>query len=422
MSTADPDFHAPEIIRDPFPALAEMRRAAPVLWNESLKGWCVTRHADICAALKEPRLSAERIQPFLEQQSRISRDIVESLGAVFLLWLPFLDPPRHTRLRKLLSAGFSGRAIAALPARITEIVDGLIAAMPAGGRLDVIGDFAAPLPGIVIADILGVPRRDVGRLKRWSDDIAAFVLDSRLRDDKYRVAARATDEMRAYFDRLIAERQQHPGNAVIDDLIAAHEGDDRLSRAELLSSCVLLLFAGHETTTQMFGNGLLALLRHPEQMETLARAGAGSALMEGALEEILRYDGPTVATVRVVREPFTLHGVRLERGARVHLMIGAANRDPAVFEAPERFDIRRENARRQISFGFGPHVCLGARLARMEGVLGFPPLARALAGARLPDAPLEWSDSLIVRGLRALPLRLQNGQGESKPRRAPSSG
>lgn len=402
---AEVDFASPQVIADPFPALARLREHEPLHWNRGLKAWCLTRYDDVCRAFVDKRFSAARIQPFLENQKGVAEEALSELGAVFLLWLPFIDPPAHTRLRKLLSAGFTGRAMAGMETQIAGIAEGLVEGIGERTEIDVIEDFAGPLPGMVIARMLGVPQADVPRLRRWSDDIATFVLASRLAADKYETAARATVEMRVYFTELIEARRAQPGAAIIDDLIAAHDGSDRLTLEELLSSCVLLLFAGHETTTQLFGNGTAALLQAPDQMADLKRRLEDGAAVANAVEEMLRWDGPTVATVRVLREPVELHGRVMEAGQRVYLFVGAANRDHRVFEDPDRFDIHRGNARKHVNFGFGIHLCLGARLARMEGGIAFPPLLRLLGDAEPVGGPLEWSDSLIVRGLKALPVR-----------------
>ena len=211
--------------------------------------------------------------------------------------------------------------------------------------------------------------------------------------------------MREYFTELIEQRRAEPGDAIIDTLIAAHDGEETLSTAELLSSCILLLFAGHETTTQLFGNSMLALHREPGQ-RALFRAKAGDAgFVANAVEELLRRDGPSVAMVRVLHEPVELYDHMLDEGARVNVFIGAANQDPRIFEAPEELRLERENARRQINFGHGIHTCLGARLARLEGAIGFPAILAALESWEIDDSNLEWTDSLIIRGLKALPMR-----------------
>ena len=401
------DFTQPNVVADPFPALAALRRDDPVHRSASLGGWCLTRYADVTAAFIDKRFSSDRVRPFLEQAATLPADLREELRRVIALWLVFIDPPDHTRLRKLVNHGFTMRAIRRLRDTVAEIANALVNDIiarnrgRARGAFDLIADFAYPLPAIVIADILGVPRDDVPALKRWSDDVAAFVLGGRVNADKYRVSAISAREMRGYFEALIAERRRSPGAAIIDDLIAARDGGDRLSEQELVATCVLLMFAGHETTTQLFGNGMLALLRHPDQLADLT---ANPGLAENAVEEMLRYDGPTVAMVRVLTEAVEMHGTVMAKGDRVFVFPAAAGRDPDMFADPDRLDIRRENARKQINFGFGIHLCLGAQLARLEGQTAFPILLSRLADPKLCGGAPEWKDSLIIRGVKSLPM------------------
>ena len=414
------DFTDPEIIADPFPALASLLRDEPVHWSPSLGGWCLTRYADVTAAFIDKRFSSDRMRPFLAQATALPADARDELRRVIALWLVFIDPPDHTRLRKLVSHGFTRRAIRRLAHNIGAIahglVDGIIARDRDGGperargRFDLIADFAYPLPAMVIADILGVPRDDVPDLKRWSDDVAAFVLGARLDPDRYRRAADSARRMRLYFEALIEARRRIPGEAIIDDLIAARDGGDRLSEDELVATCVLLLFAGHETTTQLFGNGMVALLDHPSQFADLSAHHQDSVLVENAVEEMLRYDGPTVAMVRVLSEAVEMHGTTMNKGDRVYVFPAAAGRDPRVFPDPDRLDIRRPNARRQINFGYGIHLCLGAQLARLEGQTAFPILVSRLADLKLAAGPPAWNDSLIIRGVKTLPLTFRMDQ------------
>jgi cytochrome P450 len=273
--------------------------------------------------------------------------------------------------------------------------------------MDFIADFAYPLPASVIADLLGVPREDVDDLKRWSDDLATYVLTSRLNEDRHLTAARSAKAMRDYFSALIEQRRRIPGEGIIDDLIAVRDGDDRLSEDELLASCILLLFAGHETTTQLFGNGMLALLRNPDQMEDLRR---NPHLAENAVEEILRWDGPSLSMTRVLTEDVELHATTMKKGQRVYLFTAAAGRDPRHFSDPDKFDIRRENARKHINFGFGIHLCLGAQLARAEGQVALPILLERLGELRLLDDNPPWSDSVIIRGVKSLPVGFNAGK------------
>jgi len=417
MQPVTVDFSSPEVIADPFSVLHRLMREDPVHWNPGLRGWCLTRYDDVTSGFLDKRFSSDRVAPFLEQATHLPGDLREELRRVISLWLVFVDPPDHTRLRKLVAHGFTGRAIRRLETRIREIsvelVDVIESGMNDGSgrvRFDLIRDFAYPLPARVIAYILGVPVSDIGELKRWSDDIAAFVLGARLDEDKYRRSAQSAREMRCYFEALIARRREDPGTDIIDDLIAAHDGTDRLSEDELVATCVLLLFAGHETTTQLFGNGILALLRHPDQQSDFVTNLADRGLVENTVEEMLRYDGPTVAMVRILNQHVTVHGVEMAEGQRVFIFPAAAGRDPRVFDAPDRFDIRRVNARRQVNFGHGIHLCLGARLARTEARIALPILFGRLTNLRLEDKQPSWNDSLIIRGLKSLSLSCRRSQ------------
>jgi cytochrome P450 len=407
MSDLQIDFSAPEVIDDPFPALHRLMQEDPVHWNDSLGGWCLSRYDDVAATFIDKRYSSARVAGFIKHAPGLSDDLRDALARVLTLWLVFIDPPDHTRLRKLMNKGFTVRAVERLRPTIAARVNELIDAVIDRGEMDFIADFAYPLPASVIADLLGVPREDVDDLKRWSDDLATYVLTSRLNEDRHLTAARSAKAMRDYFSALIEQRRRIPGEGIIDDLIAVRDGDDRLSEDELLASCILLLFAGHETTTQLFGNGMLALLRNPDQMEDLRR---NPHLAENAVEEILRWDGPSLSMTRVLTEDVELHATTMKKGQRVYLFTAAAGRDPRHFSDPDKFDIRRENARKQINFGFGIHLCLGAQLARAEGQVALPILLERLGELRLLDDNPPWSDSVIIRGVKSLPVGFNAGK------------
>jgi cytochrome P450 len=403
MTISDqPDLRSPEFIADPFPVLAELRRRDPVHWNSSLGGWVLTRHDDVRDGLRDKRLSADRIRPFLDHLKDADRARIAELGDTLRMWAVFTDPPVHTRLRGLMNKAFTTRAIDGLAPNIQAIVDDLLDRVAGQGRMDAIRDFAYPLPATVIADMLGVPRGDVESLKAWSDDLAAFVLTSRVNPDRYRVAAESMREMVAYFEDLVALRRREPGDDVMSGLIAAHEAGDRLSVAELVANTILMLFAGHETTTHLIGNGLLALLRHPEQLARLKAHRHDRSVVRNAVEEILRFDGPTLASVRVVDRRFEIDGKTLTPGERVFLFNAAANRDPAVFPEPDRFAIDRPEAGRNVAFGYGLHFCIGAPLARLEGEIAFATLLDRLDDLALVQSTPDWSDTLNVRGVHAL--------------------
>jgi cytochrome P450 len=392
------------VIADPYPALARLRAADPVHWDARLGGWMLTRYEDIRRSLRDPRLSSDRMRPFFAHLPDDARNSLADLDAHMALWAVFNDPPSHTRLRSLMNRAFTTSAIAALRPTVATIVNGLVDDLLQQPETDFIARFAYPLPATVIAVLLGVPLEDVGLLKRWSDDLGSFVLASRLSPDKYSRANAAIREMNGYFGDLVEARRRNPTEDVASAMVAAQERGDFLSRDELVAACVLLLFAGHETTTHLMGNGLLALLRHPEQMQRLREGRGDEALVANAVEEMLRWDGPSLAQVRVLAGEYELEGKVMRPGERVFQMLAAANRDPETFPEPDRFDISRADSGRHLTFGFGIHFCLGAPLARLEGQVAFPILLARLRDIALA-APPDWSDSIVVRGLNALPVR-----------------
>jgi cytochrome P450 len=397
----------PAMVADPYPVLQRLQDEDPVHWSDSLNSWVVTRYDDVRAALNDPRLSADRITPFLDHLPPEERAAIAEVGAMLGSWAVFVDPPLHTRLRSLMNKAFTTSALNALRPRITTIVERLLDDYTASDDPDFIAGFAYPLPATVIAGMVGVPDTDLDQFKSWSDDLATFVGSAQATPDKRERAERSTIAMTEYFSTVIAHRRNHPSDdqTIIDNMIAARKGGDALSEAELVANCVLLLFAGHETTTNLFGNGLLALLRNPDQFALLK---ADPTLAAGAIEEILRYDGPIGTTTRVALEDVALGGRTIKRGNRVFCMIHAANRDPRRFEDPHRFDIRRTD-NRHIVFGYGIHFCLGAPLARMEGEIGLTALVRKLRGIELLDPDPPWHESLVLRGVSALPLACHAG-------------
>jgi len=357
--------------------------------------WVLTRYDDVVAALRDPRLAKEAIAAF----------VAARFGApVPIMGLSMLDrdPPDHTRLRSLVSKAFTPRVVEGLRPRIQQIVDGLLRRALEKGSMDLIEEFAYPIPVNVICEMLGVPVEDHERFKGWSLDIARG-LDSILlpRDSevpKRSVASRTA--LAEYFRELIAKRRASPRSDLLSALIAAEEAGDKLSENELLATCILLLIAGHETTVNLIGNGTLALLRHPDQLRRLRE---NPALIGTAVEELLRFDGPVQRTARIPSEDVVIDGHTIAKGEMVMPFIGAADRDPAQFPDPDRLDIGRTD-NRHIAFGWGIHFCLGAPLARVEGQLAINTLVQRLPSLALAtDAP-EFRESLTLRGLKSLPV------------------
>ena len=398
FNPADPATNA-----DPFPIFRRLQDEDPVHWSDPVRGWVVTRYDDVRAIALDRAMSADRVRPFLDVLPGEEQRRLADLGRYLTLWAVFKDAPDHTRLRGLTNRAFTPRAVEALRPNIERIVNDLLDAIVERRNADLIADFAYPLPASVIMDMLGVPRSDLGVMKVWSDDIALFVGIARATPDKYAKAQAGTREMAAYFRRLVAERRKAPREDMISALIAAEEAEARLTEDEIVASCILLLFAGHETTANLIGNGVLAFLRHPAE---LAKLRARPELAADAVEECLRYDGPSGALARVVAVAHEMGGRQLKAGERVYAWMNAANRDPRRFSDPDRFDIARPD-NRHLTFGHGAHFCLGAPLARLEAQIAFPRLFDRLQGLELTTDKFEWMDSLILRGVKKLPVRFK---------------
>jgi len=395
--------NAPAILADPFPLYGRMRDEDPAHWSPQLKAWVLTRYEDVKRVCLDPRMSSDRLRPFFAtlpsgEAARIP-ELIRYLG----LWMVFRDPPDHTRLRRLSSKVFNVRSIHALRPNIESLTAWLLEQIGEREALDLIADFAGPLPALVIMDMLGVPRDQLQRIKSLSDEIALFIGSTRDAPEKYSRAEAATHEMAALFRALIAERRAAPQRDLLTELVNVEEEGDRLSEDELVATCVILLFAGHETTTHHIANGLAALLRFPGE---LGRLREDPALAAAAVEELLRFDGPIGALVRIVHEPQSLHGKELRPGERVFLLMNAANRDPRAYADPDMLDLGRDGPP-HLTFGFGPHICLGFPLARLEGQIALPAVLRRWRSIELAGAPLEWLDSMVLRGMKAMPLRVR---------------
>jgi cytochrome P450 len=393
-----------EAVRDPHTYFRRLREVDPVHWNPRHKAWVVTRYDDVARALRSSTLTAERITPFAAAVTRAAAsDEVDATFAILKEWLVFRDPPEHTRLRRLVARAFTPTVVKARTAEIMETIDGLVDDLRDHDAVDLIQEFAFPLPAVVIAQMLGVPPEDRDLFKEWSDQLTSLVFGAYGQEDRFESAARGMIELRDYLMGLINQYEQHPGDNLISVLLE-HEGDDGLSREELVATCTLLLFGGHETTTNLIGNGMLALLTHPEQLAMLRQQ---PGLIAPAIEEFLRYDGPARATVRLVKEDHELGGKHLRAGERVFLVNLAANRDPDVFPDPDTLDIGR-NPGNHLGFGVGIHYCLGAPLARLEGQFAITRLLEAFPDLRLNADPssLAWHGTMLSRGLTHLPVSL----------------
>ena len=380
----------PAILPNPYPVLAALREASPFA---ELDGAFVVvgRHADCSAVLRHPNASSDRTKSLLAPTvPRRTKQRPSFLS---------LDPPDHTRLRRLVSKAFTPRAIARLEPRIRAITGELLTAAAAAGQMEVVSQLAYPLPVRIISELLGVPVDDHPRFAGWSARLAhslqpGFGLDSAEAQARAEAAQVASDEFAVYFGELIAVRRAHPAEDLLSEMIAAEDDGERLTESELIATCVLLLVAGHETTVGLISNGILALLRHPDQLALLQ---ANPDLAASAVEETLRYDAPVQMTARVARGGMEVGPVAARDGALVLLLLAAAGRDPQAFADPDRFDIRR-GATGHLAFAAGPHFCLGAPLARLEAAIALESVARRMRAPRLHARSLDYKPNLNLRG------------------------
>ena len=394
----------PAVVADPFPLYSRLRDEDPAHWSPSLKAWVLTRYDDVRrVCLDTAGMSSDRLRPFFATLPGAEAARVAQLMRYLTLWMVFRDPPEHTRLRRLAAKVFNTRSILALRGEVETISRWLLDALQERDEIDLIAEFAGPLPALVIMHMLGVPRGELPRVKRLSDEMALFIGSARDARDKYARAEAATAEMAGLFRDLVTMRRARPSRDLLTELVQVEDQGERLSDDELVATCVLLLFAGHETTTHHIANGLRALLAFPDQLALLRER---PDLAASAIEELLRYDGPIGAQVRIVQHPQTMHGKAFARGERVFLLMNAANRDPRAYEAADRLDLQRRGVP-HLTFGFGAHICLGFPLARLEGQIALPALLERWRTIELAAPRLEWIDSMVLRGMKAMPLRVR---------------
>jgi len=392
-----------DIRRNPFPLYQELQEHDPVHWSDPLKSWIVTRYDDVRTVALSKELSPDRLTPFYEASTGERRELLGEIMRYLNKWLVFRDPPEHTRLRRLLNTVFTPKAIAAMRPTIAGTVEHILTGIDDSQPIDFIRDFAMLLPGYVIMDMLAIPRDDFPRIKAWSDDIRLFIGTARGVPNKYQRARDGCINMSDYFRDVIRQRRANPGDDFVSRMTLARDEGNALTEDELVATCMLILFGGHETTTSFLGNAVKALIDHPDQ---LARLRASPDLIESAVEELLRYDGPSNSIARVVAVDHELSGSRLKKGDRVFAMLNAANRDPNAFENPHTLDLAR-TPNRHLTFGQGSHFCLGATLARLESNVALSILTERYPSMRFADGDFKWMDALVMRGLTEFPLTLK---------------
>jgi cytochrome P450 len=401
------DLKAIANVCDPFPLYRWLRDHDPVHWSSSLNAWVVTRYADVLEIFSEPiRFSADRFRK-IDEKYASRRPAVQAVSDVLGHWLVFRDPPDHDRLRALLQKAFTPRELERSRDRIQAVVDALLDPLIERGEADLIGDVTFPLPAMVIAGMLGAPTQDIESIKLWSDRLAAYLGGSVDGRDNFSEASAGVANLVDYFRTLLRERERQPRDDLMSSMLNAEHESQRLTRDEVVANCVLLLFAGHETTTNLLGNGLFHLLRHPAAMQALRDE---PDLIPGAVEELLRYDGPVPATIKVATEDIEWHGRSIRRGEMVMPCMSSANRDPRQWPDPDALDVRRP-ADRHLSFAWGLHFCLGAWLARLEARVAIATVMRRLPDLAIAAEP-RWKPMIFLRGLESLPVQWSSANCE----------
>jgi cytochrome P450 len=400
-SAAQPfDFRDPAFLADPYPVFRQLRATAPV-WKAPLGRWFLTGYDDTVQLMRDRRFGRGYDDPEALIR-RFGPTALQEPAVVGLTHMMLMrDPPDHTRLRGLVNKAFTARRIEAMRDGIQDLTDRLLDKVVPFGRMDAIRELAFPLPVLVICELLGIPEADRERFVNGSSSGGALLNPTPPTREELDRANAGSLASRAYFEALFEQRRREPQDDLITQLVQAEEAGDRLTTAELRANVSLLFGAGHETTVNLIGNGLYSLLRHPGRWQMLRD---DPTLVANAIEEILRFESPVQAVGRTVSEPLELGGVALEKNEIVVSLVGGANRDPAVFADPERFDITRKDLR-PLSFGGGIHFCLGAQLARIEAAVVFETILRRLPDLRLvdPEQP-KWRPSFILRGLTELPV------------------
>jgi len=405
MRTYDPTDVS--LRRNPYGLLAELRETEPVHWCPPLDAWLLTRYDDVKQAMTAPQLSSDRLRPFYESLKDERRDILSGVMRYLNEWLVFKAPPDHTRLRRMMNPVISPRLVQSMRPNVRAIVDDLLAGVSRDQPFDFVHDVAALLPAYVIMDMLGLARADFHKIKGWSDGLRLFIGTARGVPDKYQRARDGADHLAAYLREQIEQRRRAPTDDVITRMMQAEDEQGKLGEDELIAMCLLILFGGHETTTSLLGSSVAALLAHPSQWTLLRDT---PELMPSAVEEFLRYDGPSHSIARVVTESMTWGGQHMKAGDRVFAMVGAANRDPRAFDRPDALDITR-SPNRHLTFGQGIHFCLGAPLARLEAQVCIQAMVSgfdrwALDGSE--DQAIDWLDAMVMRGPTRLQMRLEN--------------
>lgn len=393
----------PEVLADPYPLYEKLRKEDPVHWDPFLHAWVVTRYEDVVRVLRD--FSALRT-PTPQQLAEMGLSALTPIAQLMVRLMLFMEGEPHARLRGLCSQAFTPARVEALRRHIQEIADRLLDAVLPSGEMELISDFAAPLPSVVTAELLGVPTSDHVQLKKWSADFAEMLGNFQHNPDRTDSVLKTVSDMSMYFQTRIREQAVHPREGLVHSLLSAEVAGDRLSEDEVVASLIVTMVGGQETTMNLIGNGILTLLHNPEVLEELRHE---PSLISKAVEELLRYESPSQHTARLAPCDVELGGKAIAKRQAVYAVMGAANRDPERFPDPDRLDIHRQD-NRHVAFGFGAHFCFGAPLARMEAQIAFATILRRLPKLRLKPVPVSWRNNLGLRGLNALPLSFSSSE------------
>ena len=387
----------PEVLANPYPLYHRLRSEDPVHWDPFLHAWVVTRYADVITVFQ--RFSANRT-PTPEQLTSLGLSALTPLAQVMVRQMLFLDPPDHGRVRGLAAKAFTPRRVEVLRSHIQDITGSLLDAVLARGtgRMDVIADLAYPLPAIVTAELLGVPTSDWKQLTTWSGDFAQVLGNFQHNPDHASRVLRSLEEMLSYFRAAVRDHRDHPRDGLISALLNAEIDGDRLTEEEVVANVIVTMVGGQETTTNLIGNGILTLLRKPDQLELLRTE---LSLVPSAVEELLRYESPSQQTARLAPDDVMLGGKVIRKRQAVIAVMGAANRDPERFPDPDRLDLTRQD-NRHVAFAWSSHFCFGAPLARIEGQTAFETVLKRMPNLQLAPGPVTWRENLGLRGLTAL--------------------
>jgi cytochrome P450 len=391
-----------EVRADPYPFYAQLRAQDPIHWEEDLGFWMLTRYADIAAVYNDPRFSrAQGLKRGYERLPESEKGIAKPVYHSFSKTMFYADPPYHTHLRGLVNNAFTPNAVEAMRPHIQRIVDDLLDAVQDRNGFDAIHDLAHPLPILVIAKMLGLPAEERLRFKQWSDDLFAILGSVPHTPEAMERAAHSLAELTAFLTDLSAARRLEPRGDILSALLNAVDHGERLTEEELVANVTILLSAGHETTSNLIGNGLLALLNNPDQMQKLREK---PKLAPAAVEEMMRYDNPVQIAYRSAAEDVEIGGKCIQKGQLVNSILAAGNRDPERYSDPDRFNIAR-NEGRHLGFGLGIHFCIGAPLVRLEARIAFDAMLRRFPELRLGTDRLEWQEHPIFRGVKSLPVQ-----------------